>query len=140
MRGYFGIGIYCGKNPHNLGTLWRSANLLGAAFIFIIGKRYKHQASDTLKTPRHVPLYEYKDFETFYENMPKDCPLIGIELNDKSIPLNEYSHRERCCYILGAEDHGLSQKVIEKCVDIIQLKGRKSMNVAVAGSIVMHSR
>jgi len=28
-RGYFGIGIYHGKNTDNIGTLWRSASILG---------------------------------------------------------------------------------------------------------------
>lgn len=35
-RGYFGIGIYNGKNTANIGTLWRSAAILGANFIFTI--------------------------------------------------------------------------------------------------------
>ncbi len=34
--GYFGIGIIHGKNSENLGTLWRSASILGASFIFTI--------------------------------------------------------------------------------------------------------
>lgn len=38
-RGYFGIGIFHGKSSENLGTLWRSAAILGADFIFTIGKQ-----------------------------------------------------------------------------------------------------
>lgn len=63
MRGYFGIGIINGKTPENLGTLWRSANLYGAAFIFTVGKRYKRQSSDTPNTPRHIPLFEYQSLD-----------------------------------------------------------------------------
>ncbi|HEC36625.1 hypothetical protein LCGC14_1312390 [marine sediment metagenome] len=80
MRGYFGIGIENTKTKANIGTLWRSAYGLGAAFIFVIGNRYKKQASDTVKAMRHIPMYHYDTFEQFYENMPKDCQLIGIEL------------------------------------------------------------
>ena len=36
-RGYFGIGIEFSNNPLNLGTLWRSARIYGAAFIFTVG-------------------------------------------------------------------------------------------------------
>lgn len=45
-RGYFGIGVFHGKNEQNIGTLWRSANIMGADFIFTIGKRYSRQCTD----------------------------------------------------------------------------------------------
>ena len=34
-RGYFGIGIFHGKTETNIGTLWRSAAILGADNIVI---------------------------------------------------------------------------------------------------------
>jgi tRNA (guanosine-2'-O-)-methyltransferase len=79
-RGYFGIGIYQGKTSANLGTLWRSADVFSAHFIFTIGRKYKRQSSDTTKAFRKIPLYNYVDFETFYANMPYDCPLVGVEI------------------------------------------------------------
>lgn len=140
MRGYFGIGIENGKCKMNIGTLWRSANLMEASYIFTIGERYHRQSSDTMKTPLHIPLYHYKDRDAFYENMPKDCPLVGIELSDSAKPLCKFTHPDRCTYILGAEDHGLSAKTLGLCHHLVVLPGRRSMNVAVAGSIVMYSR
>ena len=44
---FFGIGIQNGKTPENLGVLWRTAQNLGASFIFTIGNRYASQACDT---------------------------------------------------------------------------------------------
>lgn len=140
MRGYFGIGIFNGKTPENLGTLWRTASLFGASFIFTIGKRYKKQCSDTMNSAKHIPLYHYENFESFYDNMPKDCLLIGIELNEYSKPIKQFSHPQRCIYLLGAEDNGLNLECINGCHDLIQLPGEYSMNVAVAGSIVMYDR
>ena len=43
MRGYFEIGILNGQYSVNYGTLLRSAYQLGAAGIFFIGKKFKHQ-------------------------------------------------------------------------------------------------
>ncbi|RZJ99745.1 MAG: TrmH family RNA methyltransferase, partial [Flavobacterium sp.] len=40
----------------------------------------------------------------------------------------------------GAEDHGLSSKVIARCHHLVKFKSQKSLNVAVAGSIVMYDR
>ena len=140
MRGFFGIGLWNTKATHNLGTLWRSANSYDASFIFTIGARYKHQASDTLKTPRHVPLYSYVTFEEFYSNIPHDCQLIGVELDAESICIKDFSHPQRCIYLLGAEDHGLPENILKRCHQIVQLPGKWSLNVAVAGSIVMYDR
>jgi len=96
---YFGIGIQNGKTPENLGVLWRTAQNLGATFIFTIGNRYAKQACDT-----------------------------------------HDAHPRRCVYLLGAEDHGLSKKAMQQCHHLIKFKSQKSLNVSVAGSIVMYDR
>lgn len=139
-RGYFGIGIYNGKNTSNIGTLWRSASILGADFIFTIGRRYQKQCSDTMKTPRHIPLFHYETGEDFFKHVPYDCPVVAVELADNSIPLDRYCHRERCIYLLGAEDNGISQQILGRCTDTVQIIGDYCYNVAVAGSIVMYDR
>ena len=140
LRGYFGIGILNGKIIENIGTLWRSANIFGAAFIFTIGSRYKKQASDTMQTWRHIPLYHYETFELFYNQLPYDCQLIGIELDEKSISIDNFIHPQRCIYLLGAEDSGLTNEALNKCHKIIQLPGNYCLNVSVAGSIVLFDR
>ena len=139
-RGYFGIGIFHCKTETNIGTLWRSASILGADFIFTIGKRYRKQCSDTMKTPRHIPLFHYDSFEDFFKHIPYDCPVVAVELADNSIPLERYHHRERCVYLLGAEDYGLPKEVLDKCKETVQLLGDYCMNVSTAGSIVMYDR
>lgn len=139
-RGYFGIGIYHGKTEANIGTLWRSAAILGADFIFTIGRRYKAQASDTMKTPRHIPLYNYTDYDDFFKHVPYDCPVIAVELADNAVPLEKFEHPERCIYLLGAEDHGLPETILNRCRYTVQLLGDFCMNVATAGSIVMYDR
>lgn len=142
MRGYFGVGIYSPKTIENLGTLWRSAYQFGASFIFTINDRYNKQASDTCKSYRHIPLFQFENWETFKKTRLYDCPLVGVEFTEKSIDLRNYCHPERAIYILGAEDGGLPNKVMNKCRDIIQIPANRiqSYNVAVSGSIVMYDR
>lgn len=139
-RGYFGIGIYCPKNRHNIGTLWRSANILGASFIYTIGKRYKQQSTDTLKTHRHIPLYNYENFDDFYQHLPYACQVVAIEITPKACPLQEFPHPERAAYLLGAEDHGLPENLIEQTHQSVFLQVDGCMNVAVAGSIILYDR
>lgn len=140
MRGYFEIGIFNCKSSQNIGTLWRSAYQTGANGIFTINKRYKKQASDTVKAWKHIPFREFLTFEEFLLSRPKDCFLIGIEQGGS--PIQNFIHPERAIYILGSEDNGLPEKIKERCQRIISLDSIRmnSYNVAVAGSIVMYHR
>jgi tRNA G18 (ribose-2'-O)-methylase SpoU len=138
--GYFGIGILHAKTEVNVGTLWRSAAILGASFIFTIGRRYKKQASDTLEAWRHIPLFHYDTFDQFYENLPHDCQLIGVELDPTSVPVAEFKHPKRAVYLLGAEDNGLTREAIDRSHKLVQLPGEHCLNVAVAGSLIMYDR
>lgn len=139
-QGYFGIGIQNGKTPENLGVLWRSAQNMGASYIFTIGKRYAKQASDTHKATGAMPYFHYKDFDEFYKQLPKGAMLVGIELDDRAVPLETFEHPKNCVYLLGAEDHGLPKKALEKSHHLVKFNTTLSINVAVAGSIVMYDR
>lgn len=57
----------------------------------------------------------YKDFTDFNEHRPYDCKLIGIELIPSATPLKEFKHPKQSCYLLGAEDNGLTKEAIEHC-------------------------
>ncbi|OBX22686.1 MULTISPECIES: RNA methyltransferase [Bizionia] len=137
---FFGIGIQNGKTPENLGVLWRSAQNLGANFIFTIGNRYAKQACDTHNAVKAMPYSHYETFDDFLKNLPKGARIVGVELTDQAENLETFHHPRRCVYLLGAEDHGLSNQAIEKSHFLIKFKSELSLNVSVAGSIVMYDR
>ena len=138
--GFFGIAMYHPKNIHNWGSLMRSANIMGVNFIATIGRRFPKQASDTLKTYRHLPIFEFSDFDDFKSHLPFGCQLIGIELVDDAKLLEDFQHPQQACYLLGAEDMGLPKSIINQCHKLVKLQGKHSMNVSCAGSIVMYHR
>lgn len=140
MRGYFGIGVMNMKIGINYGTLFRSAYAFDADFIFLIGKRFEKQPSDTTRSEKHLPLYEYKTFDEFYSNIPYDCQLVSVEICNKSKPIRVFSHPERAIYLLGQEDGSLPNAVIDKSWGVIEIPAKHCLNVAVAGSIVMFDR
>ena len=139
-RGYYAIGIVGGKSAANVGTLWRSAFVLGAAFIFTAGHRYPKQPTDTVKTWKHLPFYEYDSADDLFDHLPSDCVPVAVELDEKSRPLARYTHPERAIYLLGAEDKGLTKPVLARCRDIVQIPGDNSLNVAAAGTVVLYDR
>jgi len=137
---FFGIGIYQPKTGHNIGTLWRTAYILGASYIFIIDGKYKHQTSDTQKTWSKIPFYKYDNFEHFYSSLPHSTQLVGVEMDSKSESISTFAHPMRAAYLLGAEDNGLPQQVIDRCHHLVQLPGKTSLNVSISGSIVIYDR
>lgn len=141
-RGYFAVGIYHGKAEVNTGTLWRTAHLYDAAFIFTVGRRYTMQASDTPKTRFHTPLFHYDTIEDLHAHLPWGAPLVGVELDPRAVSLPEFKHPERAVYLLGAEDHGLPPHVIDQCHSLVTIPSiqPQSMNVAVAGSLMIYDR
>ena len=139
-RGYFGIGVYGNKFSSNLGTLLRSANILGASFVFTVGARYDRQATDTMKTFRHLPTFWYANSDDFFSHLPMNCPVVAIEMSDNSYPLERYCHRERCIYLLGPEDGSIPDDVLSRCTETVRIFGEHCYNVSVAGSIVMYDR
>lgn len=139
-KNFYGVAIMHPKNENNVGSLLRTAHLLNCDFICIIGKRYETQASDTSKIKQNVPFLEFESFDEFQKYRPS-CELMAVELSPQASLLNtHYVHPRNAIYLLGAEDYGIPQKYLNKCNRIIQLYGEYSMNVAVAGSIVLYDR
>lgn len=137
---FYGIGIMQVTREINIGTLWRSAYIMGASFIFTVDKKYKKQSADVVVTPCRIPLYHYKDFADLRAHLPYGAPLVGVELSDDATFVSEFEHPRRAVYLLGSETNGLSKATLAGCHHVIKLPGCFSLNVAVAGSIVMHDR
>ena len=139
-RGYFGVAVWHPKTGVNIGTLWRSAAILDAAFIATIGKRYPPQSSDTIKAPRHTPLLHFPTPEDFWEHIPYDCEPVAVEIHPRAKPLPQFRHPERAVYILGPEDGSLPELIVNRARRIVQIPGAYCYNLAVAGSIVLYDR
>lgn len=152
-RGYFGIGVWKPKNGVNVGTLWRSAQCMGAAFIFTIQERFHPKArehivssdpalaqqTDTMAAWKHVPYLTFESVEKLVRAFPL-CNLIGVERSSFSVPLTGYAHSERAIYLLGAEDGGIPRTILEQCKRVVEIPSTRCLNVAVAGSIVIYDR
>ena len=124
----------------NIGKLWRTAHILGASFIFTVGKKYSPESSDVTKAWSKIPLYHYETADKLKASLPYSTPLIGVELTDDAIPIETFEHPRQAVYLLGNEQSGLSERVLSLCNSVIKLPGNFSLNVAVAGSIVIYDR
>ena len=139
---YHAIGIYGPKTEDNVGSLWRSALQMGAGFIFTINARFPMQRlkTDTLQTHCRIPYIPHDKWSNFVEAAPLGAKWVAVEMGGE--PLDSFEHPERALYILGSEDTGLPQSVIDACHERVALPSVRysSYNVAVAGSIVLYDR
>lgn len=142
MSGFFGVAVWHPKHEVNVGTLWRSALTYEAAMLATVGRRYKPQAGDTTKAPNRIPLHHFDDVADLVDHLPHGCPLIGVEVDPRAESLTTFAHPRRALYLLGAEDHGLPEAVLALCHQVIQIPSPApwSLNVSVAGSLVLHDR
>ncbi len=145
MSGYFGIGVIGCKSKVNMGTLWRSAYNFGASYLFVIAPRFERavhlrQSSDTVDARKHLPYFVYDTPEVFFAARPFHVPIIGVELAVQAQQLETFAHPKQAVYLLGAEDKGIPEYVLERCNSVIQIETKQCLNVATAGSIVMYDR
>lgn len=141
MRGYFAIGVEGISKPMNLGSLWRTAHAFGASFIFTVGANYARregERADTAKTSGQVPLYEFADVASF--RLPKGCSLVGVEILEDALELPSFPHPRQAAYVLGPERDRLSPELMARCVHVVKIPTRFSINLAVAGALVMYDR
>ena len=139
-RGYFAIGAERISKQLNLGNLVRSAHAFGASFVFTVGAHYKatEAKSDTSKAPQHVPLYHWDTPDDMA--LPEACRLVGVELSEDAIELPSFRHPLQAAYILGPERGELSPEILRACDHVVKIPTAFSINVAMAGAIVMYDR
>ncbi len=141
MKGYFGIGVEGISKATNVGTLMRTGHAFGASFIFTLRAQYNRREgghTDTSDTPRSVPTYHFADLATF--RLPQGCRLVGVEIAEDAIELPTFRHPRQAAYILGSEREGLSKDVQALCDYVVKIPMRFSVNLGVAGALVMYDR
>lgn len=133
------------EDPHNLGALIRTADGAGADGVVIPERRAaavnatvakaSAGASEHVKIARVVNLARALD-----EMKEKSIWVVGLdERGGKNY--DELDYDMDCALVLGAEGHGLHDLVRKKCDYLVSIPmaGRvPSLNVSVAGAVVMY--
>jgi tRNA G18 (ribose-2'-O)-methylase SpoU len=140
MRGYFAVGTDGLSKPMNLGNLLRIAHAFGASFFFTLGGRVKlaDAISDTSDAAGHIPLYQFASSEEL--RLPQGCELVGVEITEEAAELPSFRHPLRAAYVFGAERLSLSPATLARCCHVVKIPTRFSINVGMAGAIVMYDR
>jgi tRNA G18 (ribose-2'-O)-methylase SpoU len=140
MRGYFGVGVDGISKPMNLGNLTRIANAFDASFFFSVAPRLKlsDAQSDTSRAEGALPFYSFAQMSDF--RLPLGCRLVGVEITEEAVELPRFRHPQRAAYVFGAERFSLSPQMLKACEFVVKIPTRFSINVGMAGAIVLYDR
>ena len=133
------------EDPHNLGALIRTADGAGANGIIIPERRAAAVNATVAKTSagasEHVKIARVVNLaRTLDELKTKNVWIVGLDERGKQ-SYDQVDYKTDCAIVLGAEGQGLHDLVRKKCdylVSIPMLGRVPSLNVSVAGAIVMY--
>lgn len=140
MRGYFAVGVDGVSKPMNLGNLIRIAHAFEASFVFSVNApvKFADTQSDTSRSYRALPAYNYTSVDEM--RLPVGCTLVGVEITEDAVELPRFRHPLRAAYVFGAERKSMSPQVLERCEFVVKIPMRFSINVGMAGAIVLYDR
>ncbi len=133
------------EDPHNLGALLRSADGAGVDGVMLPERRSAPISAVVAKTSagasEHVPIARVTNITRALEQLKKANTWI-IGLDERGTPdYTDFDFSTDCCLVLGAEGSGLHDLVKKTCDHLLRIPmagSVSSLNVSVAGAIVMY--
>jgi TrmH family RNA methyltransferase len=130
-----GLALWHVGDPGNVGTLVRTADALGPAFVALSPGCADPTSPKALRASMgavfRVPLAGFDE---------APGPRIGL-VPRGGRPLAELEAGERATFVLGAERNGLPEDVAASCDALVSIplsEGAESLNVAVSGAIALY--
>lgn len=133
------------EDPHNLGSIVRTAELFGVHGIIIPKRRSASVSTTVYKSSvgaiEHVKIAKVTNLNSTIEELKQK----GIWVYGADIRAEEYSYQVDfsgpCAVIIGNEGRGISKLTVQKCDKLIKIPmvGKiNSLNASVAGGIIMY--
>ena len=132
------------RSVHNVGSIFRTADSMGAEKIFLSGYTCKPPRKDLAKTALGAELavdWEHSEDQISLAKKIKNnnIKLVLLEHTEYSKSIYEFDWDFPSCIVLGNEVSGVSEEIIDLC-DVhleIPMRGiKQSLNVAVAAGII----
>jgi TrmH family RNA methyltransferase len=130
-----GLALWRVADPGNVGTLMRTADALGPAFVTLSAGCADPTSPKALRASMgaifRVPLASF-------DESPR--PWVGLVPRD-GVSLTDANLGDRTTFVLGAEREGLTPEFTRKCDDVVSIQlraGAESLNVAAAGAIALY--
>ncbi len=132
------------QDPGNLGTLIRTAVSFGFDAVFCSENTcdlYNEKVIRSTQGALFQILVLRQDPVTLVESLKKQGITVIATTLEKACPLGDIEKPERAAVILGNEGNGV-RRSLQEAADLrvrIEMNGFESLNVAVAGGIIMYA-
>ena len=131
------------QDPGNVGTIWRTADALGADGLILVNGCADPWGPKTVRATMgacfRLPVYEVRGEELPALLERSALPLYAAALGDETLDLRQVP-LDRCAVAIGSEGRGVSSQVLdasEKTVKIPMRPRCESLNAAAAAAVVL---
>lgn len=138
----FGLHIAIENWQHdlNIGTIVRTANAFNVEAVHIVGRRHWNRRG-AMVTDRYLAIYHHESVEAFRAALSRRR-IVVVDNIPGAIELSKTKLPKECVLVFGGEGPGVSEEM-QAAADIVvaieQFGSTRSVNVGVAGGIVMYA-
>jgi len=131
------------QDPGNVGTIWRTADALGADGLLLTGGCADPWSWKTVRATMgacfRLPVYEIERQALSALLEQSGLPLYATALREDTIDLRD-ADLSRCAVVIGSEGRGVSEEILsvsEKTLRIPMRERCESLNAAAAATVVL---
>ena len=131
------------QDPGNVGTIWRTADALGADGLILVNGCADPFAPKTVRATMgacfRLPVYEVPAEELPALLERSALPLYATALREDTVDIKT-AQLDRCAVVIGSEGRGVSEELLalsQRTIKIPMRERCESLNAAVAASIVL---
>ncbi|HEX7352966.1 TrmH family RNA methyltransferase [Brachybacterium sp.] len=130
------------EHDANIGSVVRTANAFAVGAFHIVGRR-RWNRRGAMVTDRYQHEIHHPDAQHLIDwARAEGRPLVAIDLVDGAMPIEHAPLPRNAVLVVGQEGPGVSGEILEAAdlvVGITQFGSTRSINVAAAAAIAMHS-
>ena len=131
------------QDPGNVGTIWRTADALGAQGVFLLPGCADPFSPKTVRASMGA-CFRLPVWETSLEDLAAalgraELPLYGTALRADTVDVRELD-LSRCAVVIGSEGRGAAPETLARCAGTVKIPMRprcESLNAAVAAAVVL---
>lgn len=131
------------QDPGNVGTIWRTADALGADGILLVNGCADPWGHKTVRSTMgacfRLPVYEAGREQLARVLKASGIPLYATALREDTVDLR-HADLSRCAVVIGSEGRGISEEMLSLCEKTLKIPMRarcESLNAASAATVVL---
>ncbi len=126
----------------NIGSIVRTANAFNVCSVHIVGRR-RWNRRGAMMTDAYLDVHHHPDLGDLVRWAGEsELPILAVDVIPGARPLEGFIFPRRCILLFGQEGPGLSRSALDAASHVLaisQFGSTRSLNVAAAAAIAMHS-